>query len=375
MLKNKIFVALTWVFLVGLSLGFQEGCLKTLTSKSCMFCDITQSYYLTTNQDCKKQVLENCKVAAMDGSCFLCETGFFYDQSQKKCVQVTANNLIKNCVSYSTYNSCSECDLDYYNATSSCIKIENKIDQCTTYSSKTRCKICASGYIPNISQSLCVKIDKQTSNCIGYNFIQCRSCLPGYILNKSYYSNFLTKDTVIFKNGIDEIYRVLSKQQKSIYIPTCQKIETDPNCVSIYDYQTCKLCKERFFLNQKGICQAYPDVVISNCKTYKSLTQCGECSQGYHLSDTFLCVKDSDFPNCKTFVGNQLKTTCVECNDGFYLYQKSSCVARNNTIENCSVYNPESDQCLKCDSGFATQNFQKCFQEVKNCILYINTDP
>ena len=105
------------------------------------------------NKQTYKIQIENCKegyvdeVDLNDYYCTECENGYFLSKRNSSCIHI--DNPIDNCLYYSEYvdNVCEQCEKDYAvsNGGKSCKKVENPIEHCIQYSfySETdKCKEC-----------------------------------------------------------------------------------------------------------------------------------------------------------------------------------------------------------------------------------------
>lgn len=124
---------------------------------------------------------------------------------------------------------------------------------CDTLTDAGDCKCCAVGFYLNPSLNSCLPVTSsipQVSNCTCQEFNQCKVCDTGFIN----------------QNGVCIAYNLLKN--------TCYLVQQNAQA-------QCAVCKEGFFLNASGVCQANAKV-IENCDYSRRY----ENRQGY----CFMCT-------------------------------------------------------------------------------------
>ena len=97
-----------------------KGCLRCAslsaisTEKVCVLCDLTAKYYLK-DKICVVSDAENCQtISSVDGSCAVCNQGYYLDSTTKKCVAVATDKKVTDCVAYDSLENCLTCSSGKY---------------------------------------------------------------------------------------------------------------------------------------------------------------------------------------------------------------------------------------------------------------------
>ena len=138
-----------------------------------------------------------------------------------------------------------------------------------------------------------------------------RICMNITSLNKGYYKN-------------EEIYYKCKDN--------CEQCSNGNNCAKCIDTHT--LQDNKCFLT------------IDNCKLYEGEGTCQECMDGYKIKEgENICIRG--YFGCKVYIAEN--ETCSTCEDGYQLLNYY-CFKE---IKNCSNYNSDTGECIKCNEGFA----------------------
>lgn len=313
----------------------------------------------------------NCAAYSTNGVCSACMTGFVFSYDNTLCVAVPSTG---NCLGY-TYAACAFCNSGFtlnvnmgmtnlissitlstmvayvaaFNnpmALSVCQAIT--VINCLTISSFNTCTVCVAGYY--LSAGSCVLNPISTIlNCSTYiSLTQCLSCNNNFYLSGNTNGN------------------------------TCVAITTIPTCQSYNTFATsslCIQCNSTAFVSSNTCSNRTTALNVANCAAYNlTADQCLTCASGYSLTSNFwLCLPN--IPNCATtsWSSGQTVFTCTVCNDTFVLATGSnSCVI--GTLANCRQYS-SSTVCATCLNKYYLNTASSpsvCTAQVAitNCVTY-----
>lgn len=164
------------------ALTCSKGCLKCLSTRECILCDIANDYARISGT-CIESSLENCTMRLFNGECLTCTKGFFLDLG--KCVSA-GGNAIANCEVYFTATSCQICAEEHYLRNGQCERVKQVISDCVVYNSDgSKCERCRAGLILSLDLLQCdsVSLSQPVANCLSYNQIGCKECKSGFTVD------------------------------------------------------------------------------------------------------------------------------------------------------------------------------------------------
>lgn len=134
--------------------------------------------------------------------------------------------------------------------------------------------------------------------------------------------------------------------------PTCVPHNKIDSC-DIYSQTVihqCNLCSnQHFLLTPTNFCEAVT-TKVPQCITYTSLTECGQCKDGYYLETNILCSPIPDVENCLRKVGGTVP--CTLCKNGYVLNNGICQKPLDFQIDMCQLWNlntnNEEVQCQYC---------------------------
>ena len=363
------------ICLILIGLTFQacdKGCLKCTTKNDCLFCDITNGYFLS-NGNCALSAITNCLVLNSNGECGQCKENYFLDSSTKKCVAVPTANQIANCSLYGNGQVCIKCAKSFYISAGKCAAVVKVIDNCETYSGDGFCIGCSVGSIFNAARDGCVA-KPDIGGCAAYSFVDCKTCASGFIQNLNLYfvgyqnsASSISADIQNFmSSGVANDWTALSR---------CQKIQDD-NCLTALAFNVCSICKPKFFLAADKTCRANPFEIIEFCLTYSSLTTCTGCQSGYFLENSRKCTLvtgDKLIADCLSYDNKASSALCVLCSSTRFLSANTCSSVRVDSVNiaNCKTVAVSADSCAVCNDGFIlTTDGKKCLAAISNCTDY-----
>lgn len=351
------------------------GCLKCDASSNCVVPDISQGYVLSNNAAVKTS-LTNCQVVSSDGTCALCNSGYFLDISTVKCAAVPTLNVITNCSIYGNQTTCKSCLAGFYLNNSACSAVTTTIANCTAYATATTCSTCSNNYVLSLDSTSCVSVSS-LSNCSGYSYVTCKSCANNFYLNNNAYIN-TNIDLTIPDNKVALANYASKVIGQSNYIGqnVCTSTATTNCSTFTADTSTCTACATGYYLNTSGSCIKNPLEPILNCGIYNDAVTCASCVAGFTLNSN-ACVAiatTSLVANCLTYDTTISTVNCLACGPTYYLANNNntatSCVARTNSanIANCSTKTNNADTCSVCASGYTlNNNSTACLANLSNC--------
>ena len=362
------------VLVMGLTIQqCDKGCLKCNAKNECVFCDISNNYYLSGTK-CLTSTLTNCQILNQNGDCGQCASNFYLDLATKKCVAVETAKQVANCQLYGSGQVCVKCVKGFFVKDGKCLAVVKSVDNCDVYFEDGKCLACASGYLFNAARDGCVA-SPNVSGCSAYSFLDCKTCATGYIANQNLYfvdyqNNALNIQAAIFSfvSGAMSDWTALKR---------CQKI-LDANCLVASAFNVCTTCAPNFFLTAEKTCRAYPKPIIEACQFYNSLTTCSGCLSGYFLEGPTKCTLiagDKLITDCVSYDNKANTVRCLQCSVAKYL-NNNACTARVDSINiaNCKATNPAADECLTCNDNFQiTTDKKKCLAAIPNCATYANS--
>ena len=287
--------------------------------------------YLYLSEDFKCTTSKNCSESYL-GNCTKCIDGYYLGKLDNKCIDV------ENCVKSDFFNFCEECDDGFFlNGFEECV------DDDTNDSKYKNCKI------------------------VPYSTEECSECKNGFYLNEI--------DHKCYDNSNDNFYkcaRVINDANGNNICAGCEWPyylgEEDLKCTltqgcarSTKDSKLCEKCASGFCFNhiKNNICQPnwYLDEEEENeicygcIDTLSQESKCNTCEEGYTLSSSGFCMKES---LCNRKEGNN----CVECKQNLKVegYVKSYCL---NNRYGCME---STEGCLRCDDFYNPNICNECFQ-------------
>ena len=134
------------------------GCLRCNQSTNhCLICDFKSFYYDDPEmQICVRNILPNCLLAIVPGTCLLCSEGYFPDRSGV-CLAVTSSNSISKCKAYFSEKKCAKCKKEYYlsDNSSSCMSSKQSYDSNCEIYGESECLVCSEGFYFRRSTGVC----------------------------------------------------------------------------------------------------------------------------------------------------------------------------------------------------------------------------
>lgn len=314
-----------------------DGCVAmSLTNPN--VCNQCQKGFLLFNGVCFEVSVPNCKYQDFNSNiCFECNEGFYVNAGT--CYSYTVNN----CLLFDwSSDYCISCIEGYYNKNGLCLM--NTSLNCLKYSKvENKCFECEENYYlhldPSDSDSNLLKsgncyIRELDPYCLQFNpeANNCEVCQEGY---------FMLQDSTI-----------------------CQEYQLN-NCITKSDsFNSCLLCEEGFFTNDKGLCSKY---TVKGCKIYSTTNDaCDQCYDGFYLDLNFRCTQ-YDIDNCDLY--DPFQNSCIQCLPGFFLNGNTICVKYSNN-RNCKEMQPDYDLCSTCNDGFYNNKGRCDIRESQNCLLY-----
>lgn len=257
-------------------------------------------------------------------NCTQCKSDYFLHDNGS-CMLRTRNTT--NCAANKTDGDyCAECNAAYMLSTNkTCRPAPAGILNCEEYLNRTTCKTCAPGTILQANACVLPAAGATVENCFTYfNNGTCSGCVQNFILQDNVCSpaQALNCKTYRSSNVCATCIQGYSLQLPDVTGTVHCFLVSQPNCektASIYPYR-CMKCLPDFFLS-RGKCLAV-SVQIKNCVSYKTMTTCGTCMEGFVLSQK----GDACVP-ARRYVGldnNQCadlritkQPTCNLCAEGF----------------------------------------------------------
>ena len=269
MIKSLIVLA---TLLSALSAQCGNGCLTCHSSTNhCLYCDVNLGYVLKFGR-CEMNLQKDCVHAANDGDCFVCTEGFYLDHNTNSCVEVPKEVTSDNCEVYSDQHSCILCNTGYYLNKGACLKTENPISNCQYNKSATECLTCNVGYTPSLDHTACIAANE--SNCFSYSFLECRSCISGYMMNDNYYIyNLLGFSNRLQNEMLNNQMAAETEKTKGLRSYGVCQAYTISNCSVYNTFNKCEVCNSNYLLQNDGICKSYPKERIDDCEIYSSYNQ------------------------------------------------------------------------------------------------------
>lgn len=343
----------------------KDGCLRCGPTKKCLFCDFQQGYYLKEGA-CEKLETNNCTNFSLNGNCSLCNEEYFVDSVSKKCVKV--ETFIENCKFYDSASQCNTCKESHYVLNGKCLKLEDEISNCKLYYDKLRCLECVTNYELQSDLKNCEK-SPESRNCSIFSNLNCKECSNGYLENENYYLDVFFSFQITDTNSVVNYVNSTKNGRGDAIAPNkCQELKTK-NCLVSETANLCSTCNPGYFLDSSKACIQNPEKTIDNCDRYATRTTCQQCQNGYYLKTSELCEPQIIIPNCLNYNPTE-QSTCLLCISTYYL-QTNKCNLREQAIEHCPVLENTSDNCQKCQEGFAlTTDKLKCFPQIPNCVTY-----
>ena len=347
------------------------GCQKCdLTKGTCLVCDQTNNFYLTNNK-CEKKIVKNCKIYD-EGSCLMCNDGYFLEKFMKKCISLDFGVLVENCQSYLKIGECVKCKSLFFLEGNFCWEVSEKIDGCLFYKGSFACEECENGFLMDFGKEKCLQVFRADENCVTRSFVECVGCGQG-VLDFNYLKKEIEKNLKSDFQSVNVLANGVYLRESLEYEDGCIIGEID-NCAtySSFDLEICKICKENYFLDDNK-CHLYPKESITNCAKYLTESECGECLQNFYLLSKIHCAPIEKIENCELYSTTADETICLKCWSSHFL-TANKCKERKNFPNNCTTYSPTQDICTACSSSLTpTSDGKKCLPKIQNCQSYLNS--
>lgn len=339
-------------------------------------CDICQKGYYLENKMCHpNKISTNCiEFVENKDECTKCDKGYYLDS--KECHQQTVNNCKKyNLLS----NSCDECADDYYrfntatNINFNCA-LNTSINCKTKSKTSNKCSECLEGEYYFEDSVGCLHIIP-TDNCQESDKLtgHCKVCVEGFWLNSNVNKCIANpsgvKDCVMYsdKSTCSKCAATHFLQDNACVLLT----ETVVNCMIHNAQGVCEQCNNKHIKSEDG--KTCAPVTELTCNTWVDVENCETCVGNNVLktndSGKAICVS-SGLSHCKTAKLESEVISCALCNTGFIL-KEGKCHAPKISILNCEQYDPETEQCSECFSGFLLSvDKDECVNRIGEAGLY-----
>ncbi|CAD5126863.1 DgyrCDS14891 [Dimorphilus gyrociliatus] len=308
----------------------------------------------------------NCKKCDVNGLTKCdegqCNTGYFYDPTDKVCYQnkygclqskrwngeticsacdtaisVLSNGKCKNCptgCSGCTFDmtsakfSCASCKDEYYRtANNLCAACPTGCNTCLSKEGSVQCTSCKSNYGLNGEQCEPCNTDNcencQTSSGSGSSSVECTFCAKKYYINSESCGQCPNLCQECSYNGK---YECLICQEGTGRSPDGTCIPCPATCQScaVNSDRTirCIKCKSNeYSLQPDGRCRPCSEVTFANCATcssnpFKAKVSCYSCNAGYSLQNDGEGCIDCSIAKCDKCIHGNI---CLECKSGFQL--------------------------------------------------------
>ena len=373
----NIRILVSILFLVGTSLqACGTGCLKADDACTCTIPDIIKGYKLE-NGSAVKVSIDQCIVNDFEGSCLGCNSGYYVDLANNKCVAVEEAAKVENCEDYSNGTTCSACKSGFFLDGTACAAVDPLIPNCDTYSSAILCSSCSSGYLISTDNKSCVA-NPGDSNCVAYSYVSCAACSAGFVkVLNGYLTGLRAVDSSAGSLALAATVVSWSLSGDNVLAQTACETALASNCLSFdAGVNVCNACNAGYFITEAKLCEQYPEEPIANCQDYSSVTTCIRCIAGHYFKSS-VCTAipaDSLKDNCTKYNNASSNITCVECSSNHYL-SSNSCKERDkskdNKIVNCATKSSTSDKCAACNTNFyLTDDGLECLSAHANCANY-----
>lgn len=355
-----------------------EGCLScSISGETCQVCNVYDFYFLGDSGKCEHRPVQNCSIPSADGSevgCYQCEKDHFLDRNTRKCVAIPMNELIDECQSYHWSGVCQQCSDGFFiTQMGRCQKVDNPIEKCRVYVDLFTCKECESGYFYDLGSNTC-KLITEIKNCLVYSAIECQVCMKGFFLRSNFETSSSLSESVV-QTLVNFEYAEIS-DQNSIFdsrpVNKCIEGKVE-NCEVHETFDSCKTCKNGYYLNATKKCQSNPLRIITECQVYNEDGSCKRCSLGFYL-DQGRCVSAGQVSGCLEFAEDSPE--CVKCNLATHFKSGEACAPRSESlhITYCMELDPNRDGCHKClDSFQLTDAGDKCLPFIPHCETYVSS--
>lgn len=348
------------------------GCLACSTDSKCLYCDLSQGYYLQKDSCAALPKLDNCTYRSIFGDCLLCDQTYYIDSG--KCVAVPTASVIAHCAIYAVSNmkfSCTACASGFVVSSGTCQAVKIQIADCTAYNAEGSACLACGSKVPSTSFDSC-DAAPIAANCSSFSKVKCTLCNSGYIIDANYY---IAAMLAFDPKSNDFYYPKYLYDLKStgvvLNLPVCRPVKVD-NCASPSSYNTCTKCANYYYLSD-GQCYPYPYAMIQNCKEYSTVSSCKTCAQGNYLASSSSCLPVTAIDNCQTY-NTGANGVCDVCLAGFYSVG-ASCKSRSAVDVNCKDYVPNNDLCAACVDGFVLNvSTTVCLKGVPSCGAYSVTE-
>lgn len=259
----------------------------------------------------------------------------------------------------SSINVCLECEAGFFIQGNVCIKRVIAIQFCKVYEKRADlCNSCDVNYVLTDDKLKCLPV---IANCGVYEISSqansamiCKQCAPKYyleggncILGNLANCVFYASATVCLT--CDNGYYWGVNGTSAIACNQHTKIDGCLNYSNTVANQ-CDLCDNvSALLVPLNKCEPVT-TKIAQCITYTSVTECGQCKDGYFLSDPATCSPIPDDQNCLRKIGSQ--APCVLCKLGFILKAGLCIKPLDYQINMCQNWSSDSAQeeivCQQC---------------------------
>lgn len=354
------------------------NCAIHLGPKDCSFC---KTGFVLKNGVCEanSNVIANCTYQNSKGKCLSCASGNMLNVSRTACIDIPK---IEKCLTYSNIG-CNSCNSGYLfnpNRYLNIILGFKNADQLRSLNTFVSDEI---NVVPDSSVfKVCESITlTDCSNVISNDM--CGRCAPGY---------YLTYNNKCAPNPLPAIPNCNKYATATVCVDCkqgfflengskCMEVTPLINCL-IYDtdtqYSSCKKCIDEYYLNADNICM--PRTSLSKIDLCFKLADegesCEECLTGYtYTNDKLKCLPIVE--NCHIYVKstiNTLRLQCSNCHPGYY-FNTTYKVCSKGTVENCQLYNQNSNDCAVCKPNFyLVSNTCLPHNQLPSCTNYSRTD-
>ena len=301
--------------------------------------------------------------------CLECQNGFYLHH--ERCLR--KENIDINCKTFrKDLDLCEICnDLFYYNAESKLCKLNpSGIFGCKEYKDDKNCEFCENGYYFNDNFCVLLPEERKITNCLTYSSIdECVKCEETFVLDNKICKNTELTNCKVYQdsqNCLECLEKFVVKKVGDYNI--CVILPEIENCVEITKVEPyeCKICKPKYFLQNKTCVNIQESEIIKNCLFYNTDKKCLFCEEGFlKIQNGTICQNIQNSENCEYLIEIQ-NPMCIFCKNGFKLNQNGFCEKYDNTIvtiNNCILNdNDNLSNCLICKSGY--------YQVDKKCVAY-----
>lgn len=311
-----------------------------------ILCDTANNYFLdATTNGCKLISFTNCLVSNIGNYCDVCQTGYYWDATNKVCAALATTELITNCLYYKSDKTCIVCNTNFFLSAATCTAVTTPITGCSLYSDATTCAKCVDGSILN--GNVCYATTT-VANCSRYSLYDCQTCSTGF------WKGALASDTALAQSAITAAAYAMSSDLTAV--GSCLQF-TVANCVAGTSTSTCTACAPGYNLVNNA-CVAYTNTPLPNCASYTDLKTCSGCAAGYYLLNNTCTLTPVENTQCNVFSAANVCSTCAN------KYWSNSGICKPIVIANCSVYS-DLKTCSTCAATYILFN-NACYATTGN---------